>query len=68
MLAAAGCPTTPEGLGLTPDELRRDYARARQIRTRYTLLDLAAETGQLDPLVESLFAPGGFWSTAFPGG
>jgi glycerol-1-phosphate dehydrogenase [NAD(P)+] len=47
MLAAAGCPTTPEELGLTRAELQRDYARARQIRTRYTLLDLAAETGLL---------------------
>lgn len=61
MLRAAGCPTTPEAIGLTPVELRRDYARARQIRTRYTLLDLAAETGRLDPLVGSLFTPDGFW-------
>jgi glycerol-1-phosphate dehydrogenase [NAD(P)+] len=61
MLAAAGCPTTPEELGLTRAELKRDYARARQIRTRYTLLDLAAETGLLDTLVGSLFTREGFW-------
>ncbi len=41
MLASAGCPTTPEELGLSA-ELKADYARARMIRTRYTLLDLAA--------------------------
>ena len=29
----AGCPTTPEAIGLTPTELKRDYGRARQIRT-----------------------------------
>jgi glycerol-1-phosphate dehydrogenase [NAD(P)+] len=61
MLASAGCPTTPEELGLTRAQLKRDYARARQIRTRYTLLDLAAETGLLDTLVSSLFARDGFW-------
>ena len=61
MLAAAGCPTTPEGLGLTHAHLRGDYARARQIRSRYTLLDLAAECGCLESLVTLLFEPGGFW-------
>jgi glycerol-1-phosphate dehydrogenase [NAD(P)+] len=64
MLAAAGCPTTPEELGLTRPQLQRDYARARQIRTRYTLLDLAAEAGLLEPLVGSLFAPDGYWGRA----
>lgn len=68
MLKAAGCPTTPEDIGLTPAELRRDYARARQIRTRYTLLDLACEAGQLGPLVDTLFTPGGFWSPASSAG
>ena len=62
MLKAAGCPTTPEDIGLTSAELRRDYARTRQIRKRYTLLDLACESGRLDPLADTLFAPGGFWS------
>ncbi len=61
MLDSAGCPTTPEELGLTRAQLRRDYARARQIRSRYTLLDLAAEAGLLDPLVGSLFTQDGFW-------
>jgi glycerol-1-phosphate dehydrogenase [NAD(P)+] len=61
MLASAGCPTTPEELGMTRAQLQRDYARARQIRSRYTLLDLAAEAGLLDSLVGSLFARDGFW-------
>jgi glycerol-1-phosphate dehydrogenase [NAD(P)+] len=64
MLASAGCPTTPEELGLTRAQLKRDYARAGQIRSRYTLLDLAAETGQLDSLVGSLFTREGFWGRA----
>ena len=64
MLVAAGCPTTPEGLGLTHSQLRDAYARARQIRSRYTLLDLAAESGCLESMVASLFEPGGFWAEA----
>jgi glycerol-1-phosphate dehydrogenase [NAD(P)+] len=32
------------------------------IRRRYTVLDLAAETGTFDELVDELFAPGGFWA------
>ena len=32
------------------------------IRRRYTVLDLAAETGLLGELVDELFAPGGSWA------
>jgi glycerol-1-phosphate dehydrogenase [NAD(P)+] len=62
LLAAAGCPTDPAGLGLPRPAFRATYHRARMIRRRYTVLDLAAETGLLDECVEALFAPGGFWS------
>jgi glycerol-1-phosphate dehydrogenase [NAD(P)+] len=34
------------------------------IRSRYTVLDLAHETGILHQLVEELFAPGGDWAQA----
>jgi glycerol-1-phosphate dehydrogenase [NAD(P)+] len=64
MLAAAGCPTAPEAIGLTRDDVRATYTRARTIRRRYTVLDLAYETGVLDSCVEELFAPGGFWTAA----
>jgi glycerol-1-phosphate dehydrogenase [NAD(P)+] len=63
MLAAAGCPTTPEEIGLSRDDLRATYTRARTIRRRYTVLDLAHETGVLAACVDELFAkPGGLWS------
>ena len=62
LLAAAGCPTHPSELGLTAPAFRDTYRRARIIRRRYTVLDLAAETGLLDECVEELFAPGGFWA------
>ena len=32
------------------------------IRSRYTVLDLAAETGIFDECVEELFGTDGFWS------
>jgi glycerol-1-phosphate dehydrogenase [NAD(P)+] len=32
------------------------------IRSRYTVLDLAYETGILDEIVQELFAPGGYWA------
>ena len=61
MLRAAGCPTRPDEIGLGWEELKATYARARTIRKRYTVLDLAAESGVFDDCVEELFAPGGFW-------
>jgi glycerol-1-phosphate dehydrogenase [NAD(P)+] len=62
MLRAAGCPTSPSEIGLSWPAFRDTYHRARMIRRRYTVLDLAAETGTLDGLVGELFAPGGFWA------
>jgi glycerol-1-phosphate dehydrogenase [NAD(P)+] len=62
LLAAAGAPTHPRELGLAMGAFRDTYRRARMIRRRYTVLDLAAETGTLDELVGELFAPGGFWA------
>jgi glycerol-1-phosphate dehydrogenase [NAD(P)+] len=62
MLRAAGCPTRPDEIGLSLAALRDTYARARMIRRRYTVLDLAHETGVLAACVDELFAPGGFWA------
>ncbi|HET7768842.1 MAG TPA: sn-glycerol-1-phosphate dehydrogenase [Chloroflexota bacterium] len=47
-LRAAGCPAAPVEIGLTDEEADASLAAARQIRRRYTVLDLAAETGQLN--------------------
>jgi glycerol-1-phosphate dehydrogenase [NAD(P)+] len=60
----AGCPTTPEEIGLDRARLKASYAQARQIRSRYTVFDLAAEANCLPKCVENLFAPGGFWFEA----
>jgi glycerol-1-phosphate dehydrogenase [NAD(P)+] len=62
MLEEAGCPTSPEEIGLGWEDFKATYSRARMIRSRYTVLDLAAETGIFDECVEELFASGGFWA------
>jgi glycerol-1-phosphate dehydrogenase [NAD(P)+] len=62
LLTAAGCPTDPAAIGITITQLRESYWLARTIRSRYTVLDLANETGLLDECVTELFAPGGYWS------
>ena len=64
LLRAAGCPTTPEQIGLDRARLKASYAQARQIRSRYTIFDLAAETDILADCVDDLFRPGGFWFAA----
>ena len=61
-LGAAGCPTSPAELGLSLADLKATYIRARMIRSRYTVLDLAYETGTLNECVDELFAPGGYWA------
>ena len=63
LLRRAGCPTNPEEIGLSKEDLRATYRRAQMIRSRYTVLDLANEAGILDECVEELFAPGGFWAS-----
>ena len=44
----------PADLGVTPARLRADLLTARQIRRRYTILDLAAETDLLEPCIDGL--------------
>jgi glycerol-1-phosphate dehydrogenase [NAD(P)+] len=62
MLRAAGCPTGPGEIGLRRSAFKETYHRAQMIRRRYTVLDLATETGILGECVDELFAPGGFWA------
>jgi glycerol-1-phosphate dehydrogenase [NAD(P)+] len=65
MLRAAGCPTGPVEIGLGREDFAATYARARTIRKRYTVLDLALEAGILEECVNELFAPEGFWGRMF---
>jgi glycerol-1-phosphate dehydrogenase [NAD(P)+] len=45
VLDQAGAPTTPEALGWPPAFYRDAVRHAREIRDRYTFLDLAADSG-----------------------
>lgn len=63
LLAAAGCPSDPRDIGVDLPHLRASYPAARQIRRRYTILDLAVETDTLLPSLQELFAPSGFWGS-----
>ena len=47
VLQAAGAPTTPEELGWSRDFYLQALRHAREIRNRYTFLDLAADSGAL---------------------
>jgi glycerol-1-phosphate dehydrogenase [NAD(P)+] len=67
LLAGAGCPVTPEEIGLTRTQLRESVRAARDIRRRYTVYDLATEAGLLDHLVANVFAPGGYWAPPVAG-
>jgi glycerol-1-phosphate dehydrogenase [NAD(P)+] len=62
MLRAAGAPSVPADIGLTPQDVRATFPRAMYYRSRYTVLDLAREAGWLSDLVDEVFAPGGLWT------
>lgn len=54
VLRAAGADLTPEAIHLPRAFYERALLRAREIRERYTCLDLAGDTGRLAALVGSL--------------
>jgi glycerol-1-phosphate dehydrogenase [NAD(P)+] len=60
-LDTAGCPTRPEQIGISATRLRESYAPAYHIRRRFTVLDLAAQTGLFESLLERIFSTGGRW-------
>lgn len=60
-LKQAGAPTHPEEIGLSLDRLQSSYRQAQLIRRRYTVLDLALESGAWTSALDALFAQNGFW-------
>jgi len=50
ILKAAGAPVTVQQLGLTPKHLKTAFLVAREIRGRFTVLDLTADLGLLEEL------------------
>lgn len=63
MFREAGTPHDPAAIGIDLDRLRRSHIQAQQIRRRYTVLDLATETGLMQPCLDRLFAADGPWTT-----
>lgn len=61
-LDTVGAVTHPSQIKMPMDRFHDTYYRARWIRTRYVLTDLLTEANIIEPLVEELFAPGGFWA------
>ena len=54
MFQAARCPVTPEGIGVRRADVPSCALAAQLIRNRYTILDLALDTGRLDRLANEL--------------
>ncbi|MDD2709054.1 MAG: sn-glycerol-1-phosphate dehydrogenase [Verrucomicrobiae bacterium] len=54
MLHQAGAPTHPDEIGIDLPRLQRSCLEARQIRRRYTVLDLANETGLFPQCLKTL--------------
>jgi len=61
MLKDAGAPTDPDDIGIDRLRLRRSYIEAYQIRRRYTVLDLAVESGTMQSCLDRLFGDNGAW-------
>jgi glycerol-1-phosphate dehydrogenase [NAD(P)+] len=60
-LKAVGAPYEPEQIGISRTRLRRSYYQAAQIRSRFTVLDLALRTATLDAALDHLFGKDGYW-------
>ena len=65
LLASAGAATHPQQIGVDRQRFRAAHDAARTIRSRYTVLDLLFETDLQAEVVDELFAPSGFWGTAW---
>jgi glycerol-1-phosphate dehydrogenase [NAD(P)+] len=60
-LLLAGAPVEPEDIGVSRHHLRDSFLKAQMIRRRFTVLDLAVRTGNLDHWLDGLFSSGGIW-------
>ncbi|MCP4680520.1 MAG: sn-glycerol-1-phosphate dehydrogenase [Deltaproteobacteria bacterium] len=59
ILTSAGAPVTVTDLGLTRDHLRQSFIAAREIRSRYTVLDLAASLNLLEEIRDDVLNTSG---------
>jgi glycerol-1-phosphate dehydrogenase [NAD(P)+] len=57
VLSESGAPTSVQDIGLTREDLAAAVLNGRTIRDRYTILDVAAELGQLEGFANDLITP-----------
>ncbi len=55
-------PQKPEDIGIDLPRLKESFEFARYIRTRYTLLDVAHESGVIDKCIHQIFSNEGYWT------
>lgn len=60
-LELVGAPTEPEHIGMTRSYLRETFIRSQFLRRRFTVLDLAVRTNNMEKWLNALFAKGGIW-------
>ena len=54
MFRVAECPLRPQDIGITPERCAATVITAQMIRARYTVLDLAFDTGRLHEAVQAV--------------
>jgi glycerol-1-phosphate dehydrogenase [NAD(P)+] len=62
MLAAAGCPTKPEQIGISRERLRISFRKALHIRRRFTILDLVWRANLWDQALDRVFQANGLFA------
>ena len=60
-LALVGAPSEPEHISISRERLRETFIRAQYIRRRFTVLDLAVQTGYLEQWLDAIFGKDGVW-------
>lgn len=56
-LVAVGAPTESEEIGITRERMKDSFLKAWAIRSRFTVLDLAVQTGYLEQWLDEMFNP-----------
>ena len=64
ILRRVGGPYHPAQVGVDLDKMKLTYYQSQTIRSRYTIMDALFELGLLDQVIDTLFAPGGYWAEA----
>lgn len=54
--AVIGAPKHPEEIGITRERFRSSFLRAQHARRRFTILDIAVRTGNLEKWIDEVFA------------